>query len=500
MARRPRKQPTSVKNNYAQLSHILAPQSIFSDDHIEQIHANALTILQDLGIKILFDEARDLLQKAGAHVLEEMVFFPRDMIEHALMTAPKRYVLRAPNSQNDQAIFLGRQLFASSGGCPNAFDRIRGRRPGNLDSFRDAIQLQQSFDIIHKLSPAPEPQDIPLHLRHLAMTETQLANADKALALYARGRAQTQQMFELIQSALDLSDDQFFADPYCSTVINTNSPRLIDIPMAEGIIDFARAGQLTIITPFCLAGAMAPITVAGALTLQHAEALAGITLAQMAKSGAPVMYGGFGTNVDMKSGAPAFGTPTHMQMTLGTGQLARHIGLPWRSAAGSASNTHDMQSASENTLGLMATTLAQTTLTLHAAGWLEGGLTFGYEKFINDIETLQTLGHFSKGVDQSDLALTLDPITQVSPGGHFFETPQTMARYATEFYDPTIADLSNFGTWESAGAQPSQDRATKIWQSVLNQFTPPSGTRIRIERITDMLAHFREMGGAAISQ
>jgi trimethylamine--corrinoid protein Co-methyltransferase len=306
------------------------------------------------------------------------------------------------------------------------------------------------------------------------------------------------QMFELIQSALGLSDDEFHAAPYCSTVINTNSPRLIDNPMAQGLIDFARAGQLTIVTPFCLAGAMAPITVAGALTLQHAEALAGITLAQTASAGAPVMYGGFGSNVDMKSGAPAFGTPTHMQMTLGSGQLARHIGLPWRSAAGSASNTHDMQAASENTMAILATAMAQATLTLHTAGWLEGGLTFGYEKFINDIEVLQTLGHFSKGVDQSAAAMNLDPITEVMPGGHFFETGQTMKRYGSEFYDPLVADLSNFGTWEAAGSIPSQERATSLWKARLAEFTPPADCAERLGRIAARLAQMRKAGGAPI--
>ena len=243
MARRQRKTLMVRKTNYGQLHHALGPQSVLSEDNVAQIHENALRVLQELGISILLPEARDLLKSAGAHVQDHMVHFPRDMVENALQTAPKRYTMRAPDPAKDQEIYLGRQLFASSGGCPNAYDRIRGRRPGDLESYREAIQLQQSFDIIHKLSPAPEPQDVPIHLRHLAMVETQIANADKALAIYARGRAQVDQMFELIQSALGLSEDEFRANPYCSTVINTNSPRLIDNPMAQGLIDFARAGS-----------------------------------------------------------------------------------------------------------------------------------------------------------------------------------------------------------------------------------------------------------------
>lgn len=499
MVRRSQSKDHKKTNSYAKLEHLFSPQNILSDDCINQIHENALNILEGVGISILLPEAIDLLKKEGAKVNDEgLVFIPRELVLNSIKMAPKRYVLRAPNPENDLDIYLGRQLFASSGGCPNAHDRIRGRRPGCKESFRDAVQLQQSFDIIHKLSPAPEPQDVPIQFRHYTILETQLENADKPLAVYARGRAQTEQTFELIKESLQVTETDFQLSPYCSTVINTNSPRLIDIPMALGLIDFARSGQLSIITPFCLAGAMAPITVVGALTLQHTEVLAGLTLSQIAKPGAPIMYGGFGSNVDMRSGAPAFGTPTHVQMTLGTGQLARLLELPWRSAAGSAANIHDMQASGENTLGLMATAMAQTTLTLHSAGWLEGGLTFGYEKFINDLEVLQVFGHLSRGVDQSAEAVSLDPIKEVLPGGHFFETKQTMARYGTEFYEPLVADLSNYGNWENNGAIPSQERATQIWQSILKNFKPPKETFERVERIKGLVQKMIETGGAPI--
>jgi len=498
--RRSKSKDQPRKHNYTNLEHLFSPQAILSDDCINQIHENALGLLEEIGILILLPEAIDLLKKEGATVNNDgLVAIPRELVLNSIQLAPKRYLLRAPNPKHNLDIRLGRQFFSSSGGCPNAHDRIRGRRPGCKESFRDAVQLQQSFDIIHKLSPAPEPQDVPIQFRHYTILQTQLGNADKPLAVYARGRAQTEQTFELIKESLQITETDFQLSPYCSTVINTNSPRLIDIPMALGLIDFARSGQLSIITPFCLAGAMAPITVVGALTLQHTEVLAGLTLSQIAKPGAPIMYGGFGSNVDMRSGAPAFGTPTHVQMTLGTGQLARLLGLPWRSAAGSAANIHDMQASGENTLGLMATAMAQTTLTLHAAGWLEGGLTFGYEKFINDIEVLQVFGHLSKGVDQTGEALSTDPIREVLPGGHFFETKQTMARYSTEFYEPLVADLSNYGNWENKGAITSEERATRIWQSILKNFKPPTEAFERVGRIEDPIQKMIEIGGAPIN-
>ncbi|WP_038097714.1 trimethylamine methyltransferase family protein, partial [Thioalkalivibrio sp. HK1] len=333
--------------DYRRLDHCLAPQEVLSADQVNRIHENALRVLQELGIKILLPEAREILLRAGASqgkgTDHQMVFLPPEMVQEAISKAPARYRMMAPNPLRAQAFHIGRQLFAPAGGCPNVVDRIRGRRPGDLASLHEALRLHQSFDVIHKLTPTPEPQDVPPHLRHYAMMRAQLEESDKPLSVYARGRAQVMQSFEMVQIALGIGDAEFAADPWVSTVINVNSPRLLDIPMAQGIIDFARAGQLAIITPFCLAGAMAPITVAGALSLQHAEALAGIALAQITKPGAPVMYGAFGTNVDMRSGSPTFGTPTHIQMSIASGQLARHIGLPWRSAAGSTANTGDMQ-------------------------------------------------------------------------------------------------------------------------------------------------------------
>ncbi|MBF2760970.1 MAG: trimethylamine methyltransferase family protein [Ectothiorhodospiraceae bacterium AqS1] len=488
--------------DYRRLDHRLAPQEILSAEQVEQIHANALEILHRLGIEILLPEARAILLRAGARSgkgsAERMVFLPPETVQEAISQAPARYRMMAPNPARAQPIHSGRQLFAPAGGCPNAVDRIRGRRPGDLAGLHEALRLHQSFDVIHKLTPTPEPQDIPTPFRHYAMLRAQLQESDKPLSVYARGQAQVMQSFEMVRLALDLSDAEFAADPWVSTVINTNSPRLLDIPMAQGIIDFAREGQLAIITPFCLAGAMAPITLAGALSLQHAEALAGITLSQMTRAGAPVMYGAFGSNVDMRSGSPTFGTPTHVQMSIASGQLARHIGLPWRSAAGSTANTGDMQAGTENMMGLWASMLGHATLTLHAAGWLEGGLTFGYEKFINDIESLQMLAHLGRKIESDPDAMGFDAIAEVSPGGHFFSTEQTMARYDSEFYQAVVADSSNHGTWLAAGAQGSFERATVIWQGILAEFNPPPGAAERSARIEAYIEDHKAAGGAPI--
>ncbi|MEO5615845.1 MAG: trimethylamine methyltransferase family protein, partial [Cypionkella sp.] len=366
------------------------------------------------------------------------------------------------NPAREQDYRPGSMLFMAGGGCPNAFDRERGRRPGNLQGYLETLRLQQYFDVIHMHGPSVEPQDVPIHLRHYATMKGQLENCDKPLFVYARGRQQVEESFEMIRLARGLDAEGFEDGVWATTVINSNSARQLDIPMSRGIIDFARAGQMSIITPFCLAGAMAPITVSGALMLQHAEAMAGITLSQMARAGAPVSYGGFLSNVDMKSGSPAFGTPEHIRACIGSGQLARHIGLPWRSATGAASNTADAQGASETIMAPWGALLGNGTVTVHAAGWLEGGLTLGYEKFILDIESLQTIAELARPAPADEAALGFDAIAEVQPGGHFFSGAHTMERYQTAFYRPLVADLSNHDAWTEAGALTADQRATAI--------------------------------------
>lgn len=480
--------------DYTHLTHPFTPQPVFSDDAVAALHEAALGVLQDLGLKVLLPEARQIFAQAGARADDEMVFLGRDIVAAALATAPRAWRMRAANPARERDYAPGQLLFGPGAGCPNATDLVRGRRPGSLRDYTETLALQQSFDVIHILGPSAEPQDVPPALRHYAIMQAQITRADKPMFVYARGRGQVEESFEMIRLGLNLSEADWSQGSWCYTVINTNSPRQLDRPMAQGIIDFARAGQASIITPFCLAGAMAPVSVAGALVLQHAEALAGITLAQLARPGAPVSYGGFSSNVDMRSGAPAFGTPEHLKMQLGSGQLARHIGLPWRSSSGAAANTADMQAAQETTHTLWGAMLAQATLVVHAAGWLEGGLSFGYEKFICDIEALQTLAEMCQRPDPADMAL--DALADVPPGGHFFAAAHTMARYDSAFYAPLVSDLSNFGQWTEHGALRADQRATAIWQRILAEFQPPAHGAEAALRLAPFIAARSAAGGA----
>ncbi len=485
--------------DYRNLRNPFPQMKVFSDDRIEAIHNASMRTLEELGIKALLPEARKLFKAGGARVDEasEMVFIGREMVEAALQTAPRSFNLRGGARHRDLKMELGSLMFQPGAGAPHVTDLTRGRRPGSLSDFREMVQITQHYDVLHMVPPVVEAQDVPLHLRHYAMTEAELLYSDKVPFLYSRGTPQVMDGFEMIRDFRGLSDAEFHAEPQCYTIINTNSPRVIDMPMAQGLIDFARARQMSIVTPFTLMGAMAPITPAGAMMLSHAEALAAITLTQLAQPGAPVCYGTFTSNVDMKSGAPAFGTPEHYTASIIAGQLASRVGLPWRCAAGSAANMNDVQAANENQFGLWGCLMAGATVVIHSAGWLEGGLTVSYEKIITDVEVLQMVAELCAGASASDSDIAFDALQEVPPSGHFFGAAHTMERYQTEFYDPIVHDFANYGTWTERGSIDASSRATSIWQSIVEAGPSINVHMDRAEALRQFIDKRTNEGGAA---
>nr|WP_174820057.1 trimethylamine methyltransferase family protein [Ruegeria arenilitoris] len=485
--------------NYRQLRNPFPVMEVFPADQIADMHETALRTLEELGVKVLLPEARRLFAAAGARVDEDsqMVFIGRDLVEAAVASAPKSIACRAGARHRDFTLELGSLVFQPGAGAPNATDLERGRRPASGQDYLEFLKLTHHFDVFQMISPQVEPQDVPTHLRHYFTTQAQMELTDKFPFFFSRGTPQVMDCFQMLAVARGLSDDEFRAHPHCYTIINTNSPRTLDIPMAQGLIDFARHGQMSIITPFTLMGAMAPITVAGAITLSHAEALAALTLTQLANPGAPVCYGTFTSNVDMKSGAPAFGTPSHFQASLAAGQLARHLGLPWRSAAGSASNANDVQAANENQFGLWGCLMAGTTVIIHSAGWLEGGLTVSFEKLVCDAEVLNMVAELCAGAQAGQAEIGFDTaLREVEPGGHFFAASQTMERYTTEFYEPHLHDYANFGTWTERGSVDANHRATAVWRDILNNFEPPAQGQPGVDAMRDFIARRTAEGGA----
>jgi trimethylamine--corrinoid protein Co-methyltransferase len=293
-----------------------------------------------------------------------------------------------------------------------------------------------------------------------------------------------------------LTPDAFQERVYCYTVINTNSPLQLDIPMSQGLIDFAAAGQLAIVTPFTLAGAMAPITLPGALTQAHAEAMAGMALSQIVRPGAPVAYGSFTSNVDMRSGSPAFGTPEYVKAAFGAGQLARRLGLPYRSSNATASNAPDAQAAYESQMSLWGALMGGCNILIHGAGWLEGGLTASLEKFILDVEMLQMFAELFQPIPFSEDEIAYEDVRQVGPGGHFFSAPHTMSRYQTAFYTPLVSDWRNFGQWSEDGARTATERANAIWKRTLRDFATPALDEGRNAALVDFVERRKAEGGA----
>lgn len=485
--------------NYRQLKNPFPTMDVFSADQIANMHETALRTLEELGMKVLLPEARKIYAAGGARVDEdsEMVWIGRDMVEAALATAPKSINCRAGVRDRDFVLELGSLVFQAGAGAPNATDLERGRRPGSARDYIEYLKLTHHFDVFQMISPQVEPQNVEPHLRHYFTTRAQMEHTDKFPFIFSRGTPQVTESFEMVRDYRGLSDADFSANPHCYTIINTNSPRTLDIPMAQGLIDFARYGQMSIVTPFTLMGAMAPITVAGSITLSHAEALAAITLVQLTNPGAPICYGTFTSNVDMKSGSPAFGTPAHFQASLAAGQLARHIGLPWRSAAGSASNINDVQAANENQFGLWGCLMAGATVIIHSAGWLEGGLTVSYEKLVTDAEVLNMVAELCAGAQAGADEIGFDnALSHVDPSGHFFSAPQTMERYNTEFYEPVVHDYANFGTWTERGAQDASTRATAVWKDIVANSPGPRVDADRLEALRAYIDKRTASGGA----
>ena len=485
--------------DYRRLRNPFPPIPVFTEDRIEAIHESALRVLQELGIKILLPEARERFRAAGALVDDdsEMVRIGRDIVESALETAPPAFLIKGGVPERDLELALGLLTIQAGAGCPYATDLTRGRRPGSLSDFEELVRLIQAHDVLHMVGPSTEAQDVEPALRHYATGRSTLTLTDKVPFLFARGRGQVADGFEMIRIARGLTEDAFQADPYCFTIINTNSPRQIDVPMALGLIDFAEAGQLSVVTPFCLMGAMAPVTVAGALVLSHAEALAGIALTQITRPGAPVCYGAFASNVDLKSGAPAFGTPEQVKASLACGQLARRIGLPWRGSVGCAANVNDAQAANETQLSMWGAVLAGCTMLVHAAGWIEGGLTLSYEKLITDLETLQVFAELCAPTPCEEPDLAFEALREVPPGGHFFGAAHTLERYQTAFYEPMIADWSNFGTWSERGSKDASTRANEAWQALLAEQPKSILPTERVEALDGFIARRTAEGGCA---
>ena len=454
-----------------------SPIEVLSADQIEAIHAASLQVLSEIGMKVLGEDARRRLAEAGAQVDddERMVRCDPAMVEETVALAPPAFTIRARNPAKSVTVGGNHVNFGPVGGPSFVTDLDRGRRAGTFDEMCDFLRLLQSLDIIHLGGAGSfEPLDLPADTRHLDRYYAAATLHDKVWGANLLGGYRARDGLEMQCLLHGIAYEDLPDNVVTMGNINTNSPRQLDGNMSAGLTELALAGQPVVITPFTLLGAMAPTTIAGALTQQNAEALFGIMLCQLIRPGTPVVYGGFTSNVDMKSGAPAFGTPEYVKATQAGAQLARRYNVPFRSSSTNASNVVDAQAAYESEMSIWAAVMGHTNLVFHAGGWLEGGLTASFEKLIIDAEMLQMMAEYMTPLTVDDATLAVDAIAEVQPGGHFFGSqPHPGALRLAPFTSPIVSDWRNFETWEETGSLTATQRANGIWKQLLAEYEQP---------------------------
>lgn len=476
------------------LQNHLKPVEPLDEEQLEMIHSVSLRLLEEQGIEVMGVMALDLFRNAGAEVSNDgIVKIDRGLLMDTLSTAPEDFDVTPRNPDNVIHCGGNNVNFGLVSGPPNVHDRINGRRAGNMADYEKLISLGQHFNVVNFFgNQAIAPTDLPANTRHMDSTVANLTLADKAFFVSGIGAGRALDSIKLCAIANGLSLDEMIDNPTVMTNINVNSPRKLDDSMAYGAMQMATYGQPVAVTPFTLMGAMTPTTMAGALVQQNAEALLGIALIQLTRPGSPVIYGGFTSNVDMRSGSPAFGTPENSLANLAGGQLARKYKLPYRTSACNASNAVDCQATWETQMALWGAVMGHGNFIYHAAGWLEGGLVASFEKVIVDCEMLQHMASMLKPIKVDLEEIGLEAMAEVGPGGHFFGCEHTMDRYKGAFYSPFLSDWQNYENWQLSGAKDATMRATDIWQKILEEFEPPETDPAISEALGEYVAKRKE--------
>jgi trimethylamine--corrinoid protein Co-methyltransferase len=484
---------------WRQIVNLDNPTEPLRPEGVEAIHEGAMRILEEIGIDFYNAEALEILREAGCTITGDNIRMDRAWVMEMIALCPSEFTITPRNPEKAIKVGGKNMVFVNVSSPPNAMCLDKGRRVGNFEDFENFMKLTQYFNCIHVAGGYPvEPVDIHPSVRHLDCLYSKLTLTDKVAHAYSLGKERVEDVMEMVRIAGGLTHEQFDANPHMYTNINSTSPLKHDLPMIDGAMRLARRGQPVTVTPFTLAGAMAPVTMAGAVAQSIAEGLAAIALLQYIKPGAPCIIGTFTSNVDMKSGAPAFGTPEYMRATQMTGQMARYYGLPLRATNACASNAPDGQAMWESCNSLWSAVQSNVNMVYHAAGWLEGGLIASYEKFVMDCEVLQQIQRYMEPVltatGPNDIAI--DAIKDVGSTGHFFGIEHTQERYETAFYSPFLSDWRNYEQWELDGSKWTAQRANKVWKDILNEFEAPAIDPAIDEELQAFVAKRKEEGGA----
>ncbi len=482
-ARRGTRQQRAAPQSTGPMQSFLKPVEILSDDQVESIHRASLRVLNETGIEIMSPKARAFFKVAGADVDQsnDRVRLAPELVEGSIATCPSEWIFHARNPARNVPIGGSWLTYCNATTPPYVSGPNLPRQPGSFETFKQSVQLCQALGEVHFFYGYPvEPQDLPVSSRHLDAYHTLATQTDKVWRAYAM--SDMTDALVMAQIARGVDAEQFVREPSLMLNCNTNSPLRIDEAMCDGLIAMSGLGQPVVISAFTMAGAMAPVTMAGALVEQNAECLAGMMLTQLVKPGAPVVYGAFTSNVHMKSGALALGTPEYAQAAIAGGQLARRYGVPYKSSNVNSSNAPDAQGAYESMNALWATHMGHCNIMAHGIGWLESGLTFSFEKAVIDAEMLRMMQAFLKPMDLSDEALGVEAIARVGPGGHFFGDELTLDRYETAFWEHRLSDWKPYDGWVEAGSKIASTRAGDIATQLMDGFeAPPMEPGIREE-------------------
>jgi trimethylamine--corrinoid protein Co-methyltransferase len=448
---------------------------VLSEEGLAIIERNADTILEEIGIEFRGDdEALPLWRQAGADVKGTRVRMPRGLARSLIKTAPGEYVQYARNPERNVTIGGDGIVFAPVYGPPFVRSLDEPRRYGTIEDFRNFVKLAYMTPSMHHSGGTVcEPVDLPVNKRHLDMVYSHIRYSDKPFmgsVTHPERAKDSVAMAEIV-----FGRDFVAKNAVITSLINVNSPLVYDGTMLGALKAYAKAGQGVLVTPFILAGAMGPVTVAGTLAQLLAEAMAGMAYVQMLRPGCPVIFGTFSSSISMQSGAPTFGTPEPTLVLFAAAQLARRLGVPFRSGGSlCASKIGDAQAAFESAQSLLPTILAGTNFVLHGAGWLEGGLCAGYEKFVMDADQLGMMQVLAGGIDLSENGQGLDAVREVGPGSHYLGCAHTQRNFETAFYRSAIADNNSFEQWEADGALDAAQRANKIWKQMLADYETPA--------------------------
>ena len=451
------------------------PPNILSEDGLELIEHNADTILEEVGIEMVeFPEALEIFEKAGAKVGGTRVRFPKGMCREIITaTTPARFTQRGRNPERSVEIGDPHMVMVPAYGSPFVRNLEDGRRYATIEDFKNFVKLAYSAPQMHHSGGTVcEPVDLPVNKRHFDIIYSHIKYSDKPFMGSVTRPERAQDTVDMAK--IVFGEDFIQENTVITSLCNANSPLSWDHAMLGSAKVYAENNQACIIAPFILAGAMAPVTPAAVAAQTLAEALAGIAFTQMVRPGAPVIFGSFASSMSMQSGAPTFGTPEPALVLFTVAALARRLGVPSRLGGNlTASKIPDAQAAYESAATFMPTLMAGTNFVLHSAGWLEGGLTMGYEKFILDADMAGMAQAFVNGVDLSDNGQAMDSILGTGPGQHYLGTDHTLANFETAFWVSETSDPNSFEQWELEGSKSAADRAHETWRQMLSDYVAP---------------------------